>query len=164
MRINGHLRRALEEAEANSQPIQLKGPLGNAFTDALNQEYSKTEPAKEGEDKPALESQQMDHSALSRVAALLTTPEKPQTTSALNIYGVSQTEMTDDDIVNVATDMASLNPDDRDSYVIVVQEAPDTGELETHVKELNGAMESMARAFGVKTYPSLEAFAKARFE
>jgi hypothetical protein len=131
----------------------------------LNQEYGKKDPEApaEGEDKPALESQQMEASALSRVAALLTTPDVPQTASALHVYGVSQTDINDDDIVNVATDMASMNPDDRDSYVIIVQESPD-GELETKAKELTGTMESMARAFGVKTYPSLEAFAKARFE
>lgn len=160
--LGQHLRRALEDANAQ-QPITLKGPLANAITDALNQEYSKTKP-EDGEDKPALESQQMENEALSRVASLLTTPEEAINVSPLRIYGVSQTDIHDEDIVNVATDMASLSPDDRDSYVIVVQESPETGELETKAKELSGAMESMARAFGVKIFPSMEAFAKDRFE
>lgn len=165
--LNEHLRRALEDAEANSQPIAFKGPLGQAITDALNQEYSKKEPEEgkeEGkENAPAMESQQLMHEELSRVAALLAEGEVAQNQSALYVYGVSQTEMEEQDLINVTNDVAAMAPDDRDNYVIIVQENPETQEGEVVAKELSGAMESIAKAFKIKTYPSLEAFAKARF-
>jgi hypothetical protein len=165
-KLNEHLRQALEEAKADSQPIAFKGPLGQAFTDALNQEYVKTDPeeTKDGEEsKPALESQQLQHNELAKIAALLTNGETPEKQGALYVYGVSQTDMTEDDIVNVAQDVAALSPAERENYVVIVQETPDTGEIETTVKELSGAMEAFTKALKVKTYPSLEAFAKARF-
>lgn len=161
--LNEHLRQALEEADANSKPITIKGPMGNAFTEALLQEYDKTKDDKEdGENKPALESQQVDTSAMNRVAALLTQPDVPQDQDALQVYGVSKTDITDDDVSTVAGDVAAMKPEERDNYVVVVQESPE-GTLTDEVKDLNEAMESIAKVFKIKLYPSLEAFAKARF-
>lgn len=160
-KLSNHLRQALEDAEASTKPITIKGPMGNAFTEALIQEFKKADGTEE-DNKAALESQEIDHSAMSKVAALLTTPDVPQNESSLQIYGLSEAEINDEDIVNVANDMSSLPLDNRDNYVIVMQESPD-GSLEESAKELSGAMESLAKAFRVKVYPSLEAFAKHRF-
>jgi len=160
IQLSQNLRRALEEADAGSQPIKLNGPLGNALTEALQQEYGKKEP--DEENKPALESQQLDNSAMVKLVSLLTTEEKPQNQSALQVYGVSEAEMTEQDVVNVTNDIASMPLDGRDDYVVVIEESPE-GEVAPKAKDLVTAVEAYARAAGCKVYPSLEAFAKARF-
>lgn len=161
-RLTTHLRRALEEAETEARPIKLTGPLGQAFTEMLQHEYAKKDPEATEEGQIATESQQLEEQTLKRVASMLTGGEVSSNQSVLQVFGVSQTEATEEDVIQMTQDVAALPSEHRDEFVLIIKEEPDTQQTEVNVEAVS-AMESFAKVFGIQVYPSLEAFAKAHF-
>jgi hypothetical protein len=160
------LRLALQDIADKGKPIVLSGPLSNVFTQVLNETYANKEP-EDGENNPAMESQALDVAAMKQLAAMISAEPAPDS-DAIKIYGVSADEVENKDIVAVSQELAQTPLEQRDNFVVIIN---DTGEqiesLNDSPKEqptlLATAMESLARAYGVRVYPSLEEFAKDRF-
>lgn len=165
------LRRALEDAEIDKQPVVIKGPLSDEFTKSLQEVYSKT-PA-EGTDNVATESQANDALAMQALARAIQSTVAPET-EVPTVYAVDAASVTDQDVINVTNDMIAKAPTDADlNYSLVINgTTPDamdgTGGKETTFVEdapsgLVSALESIASHHGVKVYRSLEAYAAARY-
>lgn len=170
------LRRALssdgmvEDPQEEQPAIELKGPLGEVYTKALNIAFAKPD---EATGRPVLESQANDalmQSNLVKIATQLDTFDQsnPNTT----IYGVSKSEVAQDDVVEVAKQLASTETKPEDFILVVdatkmASNPEDLNSLDEYVvdtivdpqiegTEFAPVLESMVIAYGGKVVYSLE--------
>lgn len=155
------LRRALENEKPDEErPVVISGPLSDAFTQALNTEYAKNQ---DGENKVATESQAMDDHAMKQLAQMIA-PATPEQTDAVRVYGVSRTDIEDQDIIDITEELVNTPADQRDDFVVVMDGTEDGGSgAGSEVEQRWMALEGLMKAYRCKVYPSLEAFAQARF-
>lgn len=156
------LRRALESAEPEQeQTIEIKGPLSEVYTEALNAAYAKVQT---GEDSPALESQAID-AMVAQSLARYTNPQ-PHEAANVTIYGVSSADAVPQDIVNVTTELADKPAENE--FVLIIDATQPSSNSETsgapaeRFVEVGTALESICAAFGCKVYRSLKDFAQSR--
>ncbi len=167
------LRAALESETSNAQTIAMQGPLGAAYTQALNQYLSKEAPPQGAEDTnsepdedvniPALETQAMDAMLLARVAQAVQPVEQPA--SVLTVYGVSEKEVTAEDVVEVAKLVgADENESAGEVALIIDGDGPQgaSGDASAEYVPLVSALESIASSYNVKVYRSLKDFVNDR--
>ena len=160
------LRRALEEISGQTNDedkgIVIKGPLSDEFTDALNKEYAK-EPEETG---AAMESAAIDTMMMQQLAKSMNIQNNSPTDSFQTVYGVSKDEVTQDTIVEVASEL-SAQQDTRDFILIIDGTTPgDNGDSNSapieRLEILNSALECLVIAHGGKVYSSLTQYAKTR--
>lgn len=166
------LKSASDQSKENNEGIEITGPLGDAYTKALNIVFAKR---KEGEaaDGAALESQAndaiMQSDFIKLASGIDTANEKNNSTK---IYGVSASDVQNEDVVEFATVLADPQVDPNN--VILVLDATkmayspknpnniteyfiNPGLIEENISnELSPVMESIARRLGCKVTNSLE--------
>ena len=111
----------------------------------------------------ALESQQMDQQIMAKMAQAITDKDAPPTDSFQTCYGVSRNEVSENDVVEVASDLA--NKKDNEEYVLVMDiclagDNGSSGGGGERVEVLGEALESIVLAYGGKVFHSLESAAK----
>ena len=165
------LRAALENDISAGQTIVMQGPLGAGITQALNQIYSKDGPP-EGEANqvpdgdvniPALETQAMDAMLLARVAQAVRPVEEP--TSVLTVYGVSEKEVTPEDVVEVSKLVGADDRDETDAFALIIDgDGPlgASGDAKADYVPLLAALESIADKYHVRVYRSFKDFVNSR--
>lgn len=169
------LRRALEDAETKDEPVVIKGPLSDEFTKSLNEVYAKK--PEEG-DQVSTESQANDAIAMQQLAKAIANEINPEVDhQPPTVFAVSAPEVTAEDVVALTTDMINQEPGTYDDYALVLDtttpemlsgggdgyDGTVTKYVDLSPDSLAAAMESIAKAHGVKVYPSLEAYAIDRY-
>jgi hypothetical protein len=159
--MKSFLRRALENEKPDEErPVVISGPLSDAITQALNTKYAKNQ---DGDNKVATESQAMDDHAMRQLAEMIA-PATPEQTDAVRVYGVSRADIEDQDIVDITEELVNTPSDQRDDFVVVLDGTGDGGSGEgSEAEERIMALEGLMKAFRCRVYPSLEAFAEARY-
>lgn len=156
--MRNFLRAALEDDKPDERPVIVTGPLSDAFTQALQQSLAKNEDGQQA----ALESQSQDDDALRSLANYFA-PET-DVDNSVTIYGVSRTEVEDENIVEISQELAETSAEQRDNFVVVIDGTVNDGAngegSDTEQKIM--AIESLVKAYGCKVYPSLEAYAQSR--
>lgn len=188
-----NLRTALEDSEngktADNLTVLMKGPLSDAYTQALAMAYSKVDPntqqpvgnVVENNDvvvspvntpakptTPALESEQQETQLLSDLRESIASPEESLPEQYMTIYGVNKEAVTPEVIVEV-TQLAANAKDPANVVLVIDSCGPGPNSNDTNLPKekyelLGTALESIAEAYGIKTYPSLLAYAKTRKE
>lgn len=162
------LRRAMEElrddstaqpatASGQDQTIVMKGPLAEVFAQALDVAYAKDKP-QDTPDQPAMETQAMDAEIARQIVSQLVQADAAPATAS-TVYGVSESSVQENDVVNVTKELASAeNPE---KFVLVIdgtapttRSAQDTAPVE-RVEILRTALECLVEAHGGKVYRSL---------
>jgi hypothetical protein len=158
------------EGEREEEVIVVKGPLGQAVTQALNVSLAKVDsvtgdPTIEG--GTALESQAQDITVMQKLINTVNADPSEDAPEGIEIYGVNAAEVTPETVVEVVNDMDNSD-DDHDYVVIADAAAPQnlTGEGETpaEVVDVNNptpaleALRSAVKAKGGKFFFSLEEF------
>ena len=167
------LRRALEEANIKDEAVIIKGPLSDAFTKSLNDLYSKA--PKEGEDNVATESQANDAIAMQTLAKAIQDELNPPEPNSPIVFAVDSLNVNNNDVMALTQDMIDQDPNSELNYALVIdttQESVQAGTGEApekfvdlgEVNPLSSALESIAKAHGVKVYRSLEAYAQDRYQ
>lgn len=145
------MRIALEGMEREPEAIVMKGPLGQAMTNALNVAYAKTDPVT-GEattDGAAMESQAQDVTVMSKLINAVNTSEDSDVKNGVEIYAVSETDIEPDTVVDVVNDMEASKAGE---FVVIAdasapQNEDGTGEVAEDVVDLDAeevvAIESM---------------------
>lgn len=164
------LRRALEDASIQDEPVVIKGPLSDEFTKSLNEVYAK--PKEGGEDNVSTESQANDAIAMQALAKAISDQIDPQADNTPpTVFAVAASDVTDQDVLALTQDMINQDPDRGLDYAIVLDTTtPEvqagTGEESTQFLEINPlatAIESIAAAHGIPVFTSLEAYAIDRY-
>jgi hypothetical protein len=168
-----NLRRALEDADIKDEPVVIKGPISDAFTETLQKIYAKTDENSNSDNNVATESAANDALAMQQLANAATNAGQHNLPATV-VYAVNADAVTPDDVVAITTDMINQDPNREFSYAIVTNATTptamagaggDTTEMiDTSPSALNKALESIAEHYGVKIYPSLEAFAADRYK
>jgi hypothetical protein len=139
------------EGVREPEAIVMKGPLGQAMTNALNVAYAKTDPVT-GEatvDGAAMESQAQDVTVMSKLINAVNTTDDEDVKDGVEIYAVSEDDITPDTVVDVVNDM---DDSDAGDYVVIAdasapQNEDGTGEVAEDVVDLDAeevvAIESM---------------------
>lgn len=112
-------KRALE-GERIDETISVKGPLGEAMTQALNIAYAKVDPIT-GESTPdgaALESQAQDVAVMQKLINAVNNDDAPA--DNVEIYAIGEQEVTPETVVEVVNDMAESKADE---YVVIADAA-----------------------------------------
>jgi hypothetical protein len=145
------MRIALEGMEREPEAIVMKGPLGQAMTNALNVAYAKTDPVT-GEattDGAALESQAQDVTVMSKLINAVNNSDDPDVKNGVEIYAVSETDIEPDTVVDVVNDMEDSKAGE---FVVIAdasapQNEDGTGEVQDDIVDLDAeevvAIESM---------------------
>ncbi len=167
------LRRALEDAATDDEPVVIKGPLSDAFTQSLNEVYTKTP---EGGEAVATESQANDVIAMTALARAISNQVDPEADNTPpTVFAVNAAEVTDQDVIALTQDMIDQSPSSVDDYALVLDTTTpevqagtgvdQTGErfIDIGPNSLASAMESIAISHGIKVYRSLEAYAIDRY-
>lgn len=156
------------EGEREEEIIVVKGPLGQAVTQALNVSLAKIDsvtglPTTEG--GTALESQAQDITVMQKLINAVNEDPAEDAPEGIEIYGVNAAEVTPETVVEVVNDMDNSD-DDRDYVVVADTAAPQnlTGEGETPNEAIDvnnpspalEALRSAVQAKGGKFYFSLE--------
>ena len=107
----------------------------------------------------SLETQQMDVGIMSKLSSALDTSNISPTDNFITISGTSKDDLSDDDIVNVTTDLA--NKKDNEEYVLVIDACNpnaegDVGEPEERTEVISSALEAMVLAYNGKVFYNLE--------
>lgn len=128
------LRQALEDYEGNTptgsntqQEVVMQGPLSEIYTKALGALYAKTDPLEEPslslkqvEVKPSLESQANDALMVGEIMRnMMRNDTVPEPNAGTTIYGVSEAEITDGTIAEVATSLSAIEKPD-EQFVLVI--------------------------------------------
>lgn len=150
------LKRALENKDEQAKTVVLNGPLSDVFASALQAAYARPESSEENQ--LATESQEMEMQALKKLAAAIILPAPGQEGGA-QVYGVSETEVTPQDIVNVTTDLAGRDSQP-DEYVVILNGTGEDEQLQPEMVNLGVALETIVSSYGGRFYRSLEAYAK----
>lgn len=153
-----------DQGGAAGQTVLMKGPLADAYTQALDIAYAKADPAQSETEQPALETQAMDAQVAQQLAQSLvnTAPASPPATV---VYAVNQSKVTEDDLVSVTSDLGGQEkPGD---YILIVDATQpsnngDTGLPQERVLELNTALECIVEAHGGRVFHSLGAYLESR--
>lgn len=101
------MRIALEGMEREPEAIVMKGPLGQAMTNALNVAYAKADPVT-GEaqvEGSALESQAQDVTVMSKLINAINTTDDQDVKNGVEIYAVSEDDIEPDTVVDVVNQM-----------------------------------------------------------
>lgn len=164
------LRRALEDAELKDEPVVIKGPLSDAFTQSLNEIYTKQ---KESGDNISTESQANDAYAMQSLARAISDAVDGPDELAPVVYAVDAAAVTDNDVIDLTKDLITQDQASDASYALILDTTSaevQTGTggdgikfVDTSPTGLAKAMEQIALHHGVKIYPSLEAYATARY-
>jgi hypothetical protein len=155
--------------------MELKGPLSEVFSKALAKAYARNDPLtdKSGQDatpgdQTALESQANDALAIAQLVndVQMSNAATPADGNALTVYGVAANDVKPENIVEVSQDLAGRDLDASDFILVMDATNPsvngtDSGTPDERVEFYGKALEGLAEAYGVKVYPSLEAFAEA---
>ena len=160
------LRSALEGNDSRTNDsekgVVIKGPLSDAFTDALHEEYAKTPE----EDGPALESSANDTMMMQQLAKSLTPDNSAPTDSFQTVYGVSKDEVTSDTIVEVSNELAaSSNTSD---FILVIDGTTPGVNSDSSSAPIDRAelmvtsLECLVKSYGGKVYGSLRQYARTR--
>jgi hypothetical protein len=166
--MNNLIKQALEDIKEAGRTVEMTGPLCDVFTNVLNQVYAKNPEAADTPapgvttSQPAMESQQLQDNAFKKLAAMLAPPEAADTAVTHN-YGVSENEVTDQDVVDVTAQITSLDTEKGDEFILVMQDTDGDGSADPTMVNLTAALETIARVHGCKVYKSLKAVALERF-
>lgn len=140
--------------------IELKGPLSQAFSEALNVVYKKEVPA---DTSVSQESAANDELMLRNLARNLFDVNKTEAPTDTVLYGVSRSEVSPADVVNISQQYAE-NPD---VPVVLILDGTDAGpnspvdsEPVEKIKYLTDSLEAMVKATGGGVYTSLKDYAK----
>lgn len=156
-------RRAFEKHDDGSENdgkdnfIVMKGPLSSLYTEALMKEYAKDK-TPEG---IAVESQAND--ALTGLATAYASQGEDltdDTGGATTVYGVSSSEVSEDDVVNISKELTG--PDKVVLIIDGVKPGPNSADDTVPVERaeyLSDAMECFVKANGGEVFASLEEFA-----
>lgn len=167
------MRRALEDADIKDEAVVIKGPLSDEFTKTLNEEYAKKPDGEDG--AVATESQANDALAMQSLARAISDQVNPPEPSAPVVFAADAGEVTNEDIIALTMDMINQDADDSINYALVLDTttpemqsgvgdgADGTAEKFIDLSPRALAMESIAKAHGVKVYRSLEAYAIDRY-
>jgi hypothetical protein len=173
MRSNLFFRAAVEDFDVvngtttqSDDRVIMKGPLADAYTDALNIVYAKTRPGNTGGGEIANESAANDELMMRELAeAVLDTVDAKAEEHPATLYGVSANAVSESDIVNINKELY----EQPEGQVVLVMDAtgpgpnsPEDSLPEERVMYVRHALEAMVTAHGGRVYPSLEAYAKAR--
>lgn len=145
------MRIALEGMEREPEAIVMKGPLGQAMTNALNVAYAKADPVT-GEaqvEGAALESQAQDVTVMSKLINAVNTTDDQDIKDGVEIYAVSEDDIEPDTVVDVVNEM----DDSKAGEFVVIADASapqnedGTGEVKDDIVDLDAeevvAIESM---------------------
>jgi len=145
------MRIALEGMEREPEAIVMKGPLGQAMTNALNVAYAKTDPVT-GEattDGAAMESQAQDVTVMSKLINAVNNSDDADVKNGVEIYAVSENDIEADTVVDVVSDMDESKAGE---FVVIAdvsapQNEDGTGEVAEDIVDLDAeevvAIESM---------------------
>ena len=140
--------------------IELRGPLSQAYSVALNEVYKREVP---DESTVSQESAANDELMLRNLAKDLFGVDKEATPTNTVLYGVSRSEVSPADVVNISQQYAE-NPD---VPVVLILDGTDAGpnspvdsEPVEKIKYLTDSLESIVKATGGGVYTSLKEYAK----
>lgn len=168
---------ALESDKPAEDPktVVMQGPLAEIYRKALDVAYAKkdsvTGEATVGQaDGIATESQANDAMMLSHLRDMLGNhdqalsanerEEDGEPSAVLTIYGVSDAQVEDQDVVNVTQQLARCSGQD-DFVLILDATSRNDGNTNTSGRERLVALEAMTQAHGRRVYRSLEQLASA---
>lgn len=166
-----HFKQALESyipQPENKDTIELKGPLSGAYSQALNEVFKRASPGHDPDERDVQVSEESaanDELMLRELARSLTSSQPDTPTSNTVLYGVSRSEVSPADVVNVSRHYEE-HPDV--PLVVIVDgtdagpNSPDDSEPMVKLKHLTTAMESISVASGGGLYHSLLDYAKSR--
>lgn len=165
---------ALEDDAVTISPettIELKGPLAEVYSDALDAAYQKSENENVSLNleapvtavlesmKVSLETAAIDTTTLGTVAAAINNAANTEDTTT--VYAVKAEDVDNQTVVDVTKEIvtASESPDSN-LAVVIDGTSGDADTLQENIQavELAGALESIAVAHGVKVYHSLGEF------
>ena len=175
MKLLSTMRRALEDAAIKDEAVVIKGPLSDEFTKTLNEEFAKKPDQDPEVDNVATESQANDALAMQSLARAISDQVNPPEPSAPVVFAANASEVTNEDIIALTTDMINQDADQSINYALVL----DTTTPEAQAGNGDGydgtaekildlspralAMEQIAQAHGVKVFRSLEEYAIDRY-
>lgn len=177
------LSQALEDSASPDPTTQaqilMTGPLASVYSKALQQAFPQgiqneegvasvtqnQEPANNSELTLVMESQAMDHVLMGKMAQLVGSNPGSNDQPATVVYGVSRSDVDEQVVVDVSTQLAS-KPADSEPFVLIVDHTmPGTTGTGTvidpvRVEKLEAAMEALVECYGGKTFKSFKAFAE----
>lgn len=137
-------------------PIEIKGPLSDAFTKALQTAYAKTP-----DGSVATESQAQDFSIMQHLITELERAEGYTGDAPVVVYAVQADQMDQNDYVEITNDLAT---NDHPENIVVVMDATDPsvdgGQYSGEVTERLVTLEALAVRCGAKCFRGLGAFIK----
>ena len=162
----------LDDTSALLDSTAIIGPLAPAFSDALNEVYSKMPATVDGSSTTDLvtESQQISSVQQKRLMESLPTAFGKGAGGGLNttIYAVKRSGITVNDVTNISDRLCNITRDDyagNRAPMIVVLDVNVDGEVNRYTNEVNEglalAVEACGKAFGVPVVNSLGAALKA---
>jgi hypothetical protein len=151
------------QGASDKEMLELKGPLSEVFSAALQKAYARPTSADAPQSEVATESQANDALAIAQLVndVELSNAATPSDGNATTVYGVAANDVKPEDIVEVSQDLS----DGADNFAIVIDatqpsvNGSDSSVPTERVQYFASALEALAEAYGVKVYPSLEAFA-----
>lgn len=153
---------AYDETPNGDGKIEMKGPLSNVYSQALQEVFKRPSPT-EGETS-SNETAANDELTLRRLAEDLFNPPESGTSTVL--YGVDRGEVTPEDVVSITKEYEA-NPD---VPVVLIMDGTtpgpngqDDSEPVARIKHLTDALESICHASGGQIYATLKDYARARY-
>lgn len=136
------MRIALEGMEREPEAIVMKGPLGQAMTNALNVAYAKVDPVtgKATVDGAAMESQAQDVTVMSKLINAVNTTDDEDVKNGVEIYAVSENDIEPDTVVDVINEQEASNAGE---FVVIAdaaapQNEDGTGETPDDIVDIAG--------------------------
>lgn len=164
------LRLAFEDASSTEEAnmITMKGPLAEVYSEALQKIYAKQQGTNIDEtmdNKVVLESQEMDAEVLGRISRMISTGSDIGTDDNSDVaYSISKSDIDNDVIVDLTSELVNHKKKDTGEFFLIVDATMPSSNGEAYSKPMErptvllNAVESLAEAFGVKCFPSLESF------
>jgi hypothetical protein len=148
---------------SEKEMLELKGPLSEVFSQALQKAYARPTSSDAPESGVATESQANDALAIAQLVndMEMANAATPSDGNSTTVYGVAANDVKPEDIVEVSQDLA----EGADNFAIVMDatqpsvNGSDSSAPSERVEYFAKALEALAEAYGVKVFPSLEAFA-----
>lgn len=149
---------AMEEiSEADDdKTVILKGPLSEVYSKALADAYAKDNGQSSEQTTAVLESQQMDVAMVQKLSSAISDLTTAPTDNYQTIYGVSKHEVTQDDVVDMTSELVNAQ-DGRFILVLDATVPSQGGDVggEEQKELLTSAMEQLVLAHGGQVYHSL---------
>ncbi|SAK59460.1 hypothetical protein AWB81_01849 [Caballeronia arationis] len=156
------------QGASDKEMLELKGPLSEVFSQALAQAYARPTSNDPPEGGVATESQANDALAIAQLVndVEMAGAATPSDGNSTVVYGVAASDVKPENIVEVSKDLADRDLDEAEFVLVMDATNPsvngdDSGVPTERIEYLGKALEALAEAYGVKVYPSLEAFAAA---